>query len=297
MQAARDGPRWGFPFLSEVAMNDIKTLLLHWDASATCPHRLAAAQPLAQALGARLEMLYAVTPIVELYPVYALEASGAAGGQLAAWDTELRDSAQQAFTAACQASGAAELAWRVGRGDPVRALVAAGWAADLLVLGQQDAQARDAAGVSAEFVADVLESSGKPCLVLPYIPAPAQIGHNVLVAWKARPESARALTAALPLLQRARSVHLVCWDESGEDGDALHAAVQYLQAHGVAPVLHREGQATGDVGELLLSLAADLQVDLLVMGCYGHGRTREWVLGGVTRTLLRAMTVPVLMVH
>jgi nucleotide-binding universal stress UspA family protein len=51
------------------------------------------------------------------------------------------------------------------------------------------------------------------------------------------------------------------------------------------------------VGEQLLSLAADEQSQLLVMGCYGHGRAREWVLGGVSRTVIASMTIPVLMSH
>ena len=61
--------------------------------------------------------------------------------------------------------------------------------------------------------------------------------------------------------------------------------------------MHRGGRAGHDLGELLLSLAADLQADLLVMGCYGHGRAREWLLGGVTRSVLQSMTLPVLMAH
>ena len=61
--------------------------------------------------------------------------------------------------------------------------------------------------------------------------------------------------------------------------------------------LEREEREPGDVGERLLSRAADLDADLLVMGCYGHSRAREWVLGGATRTVLRSMTLPVLLCH
>ena len=62
-------------------------------------------------------------------------------------------------------------------------------------------------------------------------------------------------------------------------------------------IVHREVAPAREVGELLLSKAADLGADLLVMGCYGHGRAREWVLGGASRTVLQSMTVPVLMAH
>jgi nucleotide-binding universal stress UspA family protein len=71
----------------------------------------------------------------------------------------------------------------------------------------------------------------------------------------------------------------------------------WLQAHGVqAQMLHQVTNGRG-VGDLLLSLPADRGSDLLVMGCYGNSRAREWLLGGVTQRVLRSMTVPVLMAH
>ena len=103
------------------------------------------------------------------------------------------------------------------------------------------------------------------------------------------------------MLQRARRVHLALWDEADDvRNDAPQPIERYLANHGIAPTLHRNrltGPEAHAVGELLLSLAADVQADLLVMGCYSHGRAREWVLGGATRTVLQAMTLPVFMVH
>jgi nucleotide-binding universal stress UspA family protein len=61
--------------------------------------------------------------------------------------------------------------------------------------------------------------------------------------------------------------------------------------------VHPGGHEDGDAGEHLLSMAADTGADLLVMGCFGHSRAREWVLGGATRSILQSMTVPVLMSH
>ena len=60
---------------------------------------------------------------------------------------------------------------------------------------------------------------------------------------------------------------------------------------------HRDPGEPAEIGELLLSRCADLSADLLVMGCYGHSRAREWVLGGTSRTVLHSMTLPVLMAH
>jgi nucleotide-binding universal stress UspA family protein len=81
-------------------------------------------------------------------------------------------------------------------------------------------------------------------------------------------------------------------------GDQAGALEDYLRLHGVeAPIQRRAAVPSGEPGEGLLSLAADAGADLLVMGCYGHSRTRELVLGGATRTVLQSMTLPVLMAH
>jgi nucleotide-binding universal stress UspA family protein len=71
----------------------------------------------------------------------------------------------------------------------------------------------------------------------------------------------------------------------------------YLRNHGVEVVPKLCGRSPAPVGEAILSLAAEVSADLLVMGCYGHWRARERVFGGATRTILDTMTVPVLMAH
>ena len=70
-----------------------------------------------------------------------------------------------------------------------------------------------------------------------------------------------------------------------------------LARHGVQVDVQRLEGSDIDVGNALLSHAADRDNDLLIMGCYGHSRLREWVLGGATRTILHSMTVPVIMAH
>ena len=279
-------------------MNDIKTVLLHLDASPGSARRLGIVKPLATAHGACIEAVYSVMPVLMQYPL-ALSADGSVASQLAAWEAESRDTAKAAFERECAAAGLTDIPWRQTDDDPVRGFRRHAWVADLLVLAQHDPRAQAPAGVQSDFVASVLVETGKPGLVLPYIDVAPDFGRNVLVAWKATPESARALSAALPILKRADSVHVATWDEADNGGaDAAMPAVQFLRRHGVAAITHRGGhQPTRDLGELLLSQAADLQSDLLVMGCYGHGRAREWALGGVTRTVLESMTLPVLMVH
>jgi nucleotide-binding universal stress UspA family protein len=107
------------------------------------------------------------------------------------------------------------------------------------------------------------------------------------------------VTAALPFLQRAKHVHVLAWGDAGDPAVGGHRLDLdgYLQLRGVTPTWHRGGKEPEALGELLLSRVFDLGADLLVMGCYGHGRAREWALGGVSRTLLRSMTLPLLLAH
>lgn len=281
-------------------MNEIKTLLWHLDNLSAQGRRLPLVRDLARRLGAQLEAVYAVMPLMMQFP-FAMSAESSAAGQLAACEAEARQAAQDAFARACLAAGCTDLPWQASQDEPVRAFSGHAWAADLLVLAQHDPKSEDASGVPADFVASVLVTTGKPGLVLPYIDIAQPPGQNVLVAWKATRESARALAGALPLLQRAQRVHVLSWDEtaSGDAGtDAAEPALRYLQRHGVAAQAQvQRGRAPRELGEALLSQAADLQADLLVMGCYGHGRAREWALGGATRTVLQSMTLPVLMAH
>jgi nucleotide-binding universal stress UspA family protein len=138
-------------------------------------------------------------------------------------------------------------------------------------------------------------------LLVPYAGRFPAVGRKVLIAWNAGREAARAVVDALPLLARASTVHVVSFNP--EKGGADHGAVpgadiaQFLVRHGIKVVVHRQNNGGVDVGNQILSRAADLEIDLIVMGAYGHARMREMVLGGVTRTLLETMTVPVLMSH
>jgi len=111
-------------------------------------------------------------------------------------------------------------------------------------------------------------------------------------------EQRRAARAAFERACQAAACTGLHWQATTAGADAAEPALRYLQRHGVAAQSQRQhGRAPRELGEALLSQAADLQADLLVMGCYGHGRAREWALGGVTRTVLQAMTLSVLMAH
>ncbi len=276
-------------------MNPIRLILVHLDGAPAGVARLRAARALAEQQGAAVRAVFAVTPMVVAAP-YAFPPGVEFAALMAECDQDRRALARAQFDGEAGRDGRIE--WVEAEGEPGWALSQAALCADLLVLGQREDPSRR--NVPADFVESVLMQSGKPALVLPYIetrPGPPRVA---LVAWKNTRESARALSDALPLLQRAEQVHVALWPEHEEQERPDEGApdpLAYLQRHGVRARAHHGGKARGLVGELLLSLAADLGADLLVMGCYGHGRAREWVMGGASRTVLSSMTLPVLMVH
>ena len=143
--------------------------------------------------------------------------------------------------------------------------------------------------------------SARPTLIVPYAGQFDTIATRVMVAWDDSREAARAIRDALPLLRLARRVEVVSWTESAKSEHELRSArlaalQRWLLWQGVGAEVKIEKREMG-VAESMLSHAADLDADLIVMGAYGHSRWTERVLGGVTRGLLEAMTVPVLMSH
>ena len=280
-------------------MNAIKSILMHLDDSPACATRLRAANTLAETLDANVKALYAVLPAFMRYAM-AYSAGAEVALLMQAFEAERRSRTRALFDATV-GSGAAKLLTRVDWaecvGEPSQAFAREALVADLLLLGQHVEPGAAPTGVTADFNQTVMIASGRPALVIPSIYKADTIGRVVLVAWKPTREAARALSAALPFLQRASQVHLALWSEPGADEGPGPDVEASLRRHGVTAILHRDVARDRDVGELLLSRAADLGADMLVMGCYGHTRAREWALGGASRSVFQAMTVPVLMAH
>ncbi|MDP2452298.1 MAG: universal stress protein [Polaromonas sp.] len=272
-------------------------LLVHLDGSSQAAQRLEAACRIGRAHGAAVTGLYAVTPSFVALP-FAPEVGPGVAAALREIDDELRARARAAFDSVLAKPGM-QAAWAEVGDDPIMAVFTQqALYADLLVLGQHDPASTPATGVPVDFAESVIVASGKPALILPYIGVPASIGDTMVLAWKPTREAARAVSAALPMLQRARRVHVLSWSGADEAVSGQRLDLEsYLKLHGVEATWHREAGEPELLGELLLSRAFDLEADLLVMGCYGHSRAREWVLGGTSRTVLRSMTLPVLMAH
>jgi nucleotide-binding universal stress UspA family protein len=165
---------------------------------------------------------------------------------------------------------------------------------DLTILGQGNPDQER----SSEIVESTLFGSGRPILIVPYIfKEPGRL-KTAVVGWDGGNTAARALADALPLLARAQNVQIVTVaDRADETVRRSHLElIRHLARHGMEAEA-RTLFSVGDPANTLLSHAADSSADLLVMGGYGHSRMRELILGGVTRDILRSMTVPVLMSH
>jgi nucleotide-binding universal stress UspA family protein len=187
--------------------------------------------------------------------------------------------------------------WRTDEGSRADVVALHARYADLLVINQTDPDAADA----THFGDAVLLAVGRPVLLVPYVGEMRSFGQNVLVCWNASREASRAVTDALPLLQRAASVTVLTVDgrasSYGHGESAGSDIALFLARHGVKTAASQTVSGSVDVGSVILSRAFDLGADLIVMGAYGHSRVREIVMGGATRTVLQSMTVPVLMSH
>lgn len=166
-----------------------------------------------------------------------------------------------------------------------------GRVADLLVMARPQGQLATSQRLSLEAA---LIDTGRPLLVVPP-KAPAKIGANVAIAWNGSSQSSRAVAMAMDFIVPAKSVTILVAKEDNSDfsGEELQG---YLAAHGVKAKVVSVA-AKGDAGKALLAAAAKAGTDLLVMGAYGHSRVRELVLGGVTKHVLQATTIPALMAH
>jgi nucleotide-binding universal stress UspA family protein len=167
---------------------------------------------------------------------------------------------------------------------------------DLAVVGQAEPETNP---VYENIIEAALFDSGGPLIIVPYIQkAPLTLDH-VMVCWDGGRAAARAIRDAMPFLRRAGGIEVVIvTNERGKQDQIERADIgAHLARHGLNVKVKRTPVGDVDVADMLLSHAADEGVDFIVMGGYGHSRLREFVLGGVTRSMLRTMTVPVLMSH
>lgn len=272
-----------------------RTILVHADLAAGAPHRIELACAIALDMGAHL-IGAATTGISRfLQPGVA----GLSGSTIAEQLDAMRDDARRAldaFDAIARRAGVPSVERQLCSDDTAGGLALQARYCDLTVLSQPDPEAPLAAVTALP--AYVMLHAARPVLVVPHEGRFDDFGRHALVAWDGGIEATRAVAAALPLLRRAALVTVAVFNASSADHGEQPGAdlALYLSRHGIAVTVAPLGTG-GDVGERLLSTAADVGAGFMVMGGYGHARLRELLLGGVTETVLQRMTLPVLMMH
>ncbi len=259
---------------------------------------------MAAAQHASVTAVYAVASALMATPGLALD-GGMGIASLAEIDEQELQRARDAVAQEARTEGPA-LHWLSDTGGPCyRLMQRASWTADLVVMARHDTRQATAGWVPPDLVETTALDAGRPVLVVPARQTATRWvqPRRVLLAWKPTREAARAASAALPWLRNAERIDLVARAarepmEPGWPGSEQVTA--WLRSQGCAghiEVRDPNGADDARLGESLLDWAESGDSDWLVMGCYGHSRARERILGGVTRTVLQQMDRPVLMVH
>lgn len=274
-----------------------KTILVHADLSHHAPDRFALAAELARVHGAHL-VGAAATGVSPLF--YPAEQGAFPGGLLDDYFGAMREqllAALEGFELAVAPTGV-NFEKRMVIGDGGEGLSSLARVADLVVLSQDDP---DGALTHSDprLLVYVILNAPRPVLVVPFAGSAYRVPARILVAWNGSRQAAAAVGHALPLLQRATEVVIATFREdherpavAGEPGDLL----AFLARHGVSARFDQRSEPV-DMGHAVSNMAGQIGAELIVMGCFGHTRLREMCLGGVSRTLLRTTSVPLLMAH
>jgi nucleotide-binding universal stress UspA family protein len=204
---------------------------------------------------------------------------------------------KEAFIAACTAANLPHR-WRQSDLAPVEALRVQARVSDLVIVGQPDPEPSDPGAIP--YGTDVLPQelalqAGRPILAVPHVGNFPDLGRRVLVAWNGKREAARAVHDAMPLLKGAEVVVALTFGPERKGRAPQEEIVDLLRRHGIRVESVIADAGGVKVGNALLTEAKKHDCDLIVMGAFGHSRLREMVFGGVTETVLGAMTLPVLL--
>ena len=275
-----------------------KTVLVHCESGKAAPTCLAAATGIAEKFGARLVALHA-RALFEMPTFY--EDAFSMGPLVEAHEERVKAEqlASRGYFHDAVKGRAMASEWLAMDGHAEELLAQKARCADLVVVGQTGL---DIAFSTPENLPEaVAMTSGRPVLVIPSVGAAKPIGKKIMLCWNASRESARAAADAMPFFGAAEKVIVLVVEARKSDADpkapAGADAVAWLAQQGIDAIVDRETANDADVGSVILARAAAHDIDLIVMGVYGHSRLREWAMGGASRTILSGMTVPVLISH
>lgn len=275
-----------------------KTILIHLSNESRARAALGLATMLAHRFEAHLIGLY-VFPNYRLSPPIALPFGNEIAGQIRGAIKQEAEKVRSVFSEMTAAQPFSS-EWRLVTADrrrPDQVVLEHARAADLVVANQAD---------PAWEWSDILDfpdvlaiGAGRPVVIVPNFGRYDRLPRVVTVAWNGTREAARAVADALPLLQLAEQVNVLAVRDGplpeGYLPDTEIAAA--LARHGVKADVAEVIATEYTIGEEIRVRAIEQGSDLLIMGCYGHSRMREFALGGVTRHMLRETTIPILFSH
>ena len=272
----------------------MKSILLHIDHDKAMAARLQVALDMARATNGHITCLQAVSYDVFMPGDFYGSAVAAALPVIRENADKLRETIERDLE-----HEAVPFDWRFEYGVAGQRLIEASPLADIVIMGPAE-PGMDGKGPSA-LVGNVVTRAGVPVLVVPETMQSFDVGAPMLVAWNGSPESARALRAAVPLLACSVKVTLACVVEERGEVNAFDLpsteGAKYLARHGIACELVELPRGEERIGDTLFAAARMRECELMVMGAYGHSRLTEMVLGGVTRHMLSAPPMPVLLAH
>ena len=264
---------------------DLSDILVCLDASEAGASRLKLALHLARQHGSFLTAAYVLKPVGK-------SVFGQADPTM-----DHAERAEERFQEALRLNGLRG-DWRLIDGPDTTEVTEMAKSVDLAILGQYSPHDHNGTGLRPD---EVATACGRPLLIVPYIGGFNAVGENVLIAWDGTREATRALNDALPLIETAKSATVMTVVAREKEANHAHAElkriVAHLERHGVPAKAEEAIRGDLSISDLLLSRAADLGADMIVAGAYHHSPLREALVGGVSRDLLRHMTVPVLMSH
>lgn len=179
--------------------------------------------------------------------------------------------------------------------SPARGLARNSALADIMVLSSASGDKDNALPLG--MLGDVLFNTDVPALVQPDGVKKFDASGTAVVAWNGSFEAGNALRAAVPMLHLAASVHILTVDEDKDHDLPPLAASEYLSRHGITSEIHSMSAKKPSIEAVLLSTIDALHASYMVMGAYGHSRAREFLFGGVTRSLFMDCPIPLLVSH
>lgn len=181
--------------------------------------------------------------------------------------------------------------WHVRTGDTVGELIMAARLADMVIASSGSGDDAPAVHIAANLALHV----SIPVLAFPVNASSFDPVGPMMIAWNGSAEAANAMRNSLPLISKASSVHLVVIDEASSAFPAEDAG-KFLSRHGISAKVESLAAKTS-IEETIEEAAREIAVSCIIMGAYGHSRTREMIFGGVTRYMLRNSSIPLLLSH